>query len=41
MMKQDESGTIQLGICFEKMGVKSALVKPENLRIALMLPSED
>ena len=25
---------------FEKMGVKSALVKPENLRIAFMLPSE-
>jgi hypothetical protein len=40
MMKQDEYGTIQWG-CFEKMGVKSALVKPENLRIALMLPSED
>ena len=27
-------------VCFEKKGVKSALVKPENLRIAFELPDE-
>ena len=33
------SGTeIRLGVNFEKKGVKSALVKPVNLRIAFELP---
>ena len=37
--KQDESG-IRLEVHFEKKkGVKSALVKPENLHIAFELPS--
>jgi hypothetical protein len=36
-MKQDETG-IRLGVNFEKKGVKSALVKPSNLRIAFELP---
>jgi hypothetical protein len=36
-MKQDETG-IRLGVNFEKKGVKSALVKPCNLRIAFELP---
>ena len=39
--KQDESG-IRLEVHFEKKkGVKSALVKPENLRIVFELPSND
>jgi hypothetical protein len=40
--KQDGTGIIQLVVYFErgKRG-KSALVKPENLRIAFDLPSED
>jgi hypothetical protein len=38
--KQDGTG-LRLGVYFEKKGVKSALVKPENLRIAFHLPSED
>ena len=40
-MKQDETGTTRLGVFFEKKGVKSALVKPENLRIVFELPSEE
>jgi hypothetical protein len=36
---QDGTGIIQLVVYFEKRG--SALVKPENLRIAFDLPSED
>ena len=40
--KRDESGRIlRMGVHFEKKGVKSALVKPENLRIAFEIPSED
>ena len=40
--KRDVSGRIlRMGVHFEKKGVKSALVKPENLRIAFELPSED
>jgi hypothetical protein len=38
-VKQDETG-IRLGVNFEKKGVRSALVKPENLRIAFELPIE-
>ena len=38
-VKQIETG-IRLGVNFEKKGVKSALVKPENLRIAFELPDE-
>ena len=39
--KKDESRTrLSLEVHFEKKGVKSALVKPENLRIAFELPSE-
>ena len=38
--KNTETG-YRLGVHFEKKGVKSALVKPENLRIAFDLPSED
>jgi hypothetical protein len=37
-MKEDGTG-IRLGVQFEKKGVKSALVKPENLRIAFELPT--
>jgi hypothetical protein len=37
-MKQDETGTTRLGVFFEK---KAALVKPENLRIAFELSSEE
>jgi hypothetical protein len=40
-MKQDETGTTRLGVFFERKGVKSALVKPENLRIVFELPSEE
>ena len=36
--KQSETG-IRLGVYFEEKGVKSVLVKPENLRIAFELPS--
>jgi hypothetical protein len=41
-VKRDVSG-LRLGVYFEKKGVRSALVKPENLRIAFELPvsSED
>jgi hypothetical protein len=39
-IKQDGTG-LRLGVYFEKKGVKSALVKPENLRIAFHLPSKD
>jgi hypothetical protein len=40
-VKQDGTG-LRLGVYFEKKGVKSALVKPENyLRIAFHLPSKD
>ena len=39
-MKQDETGMTRLGVNYEKKGVKSALVKPENLRIAFELPDE-
>ena len=38
--KQDGNGKFQLEVCFEKRG-KKAMVKPENLRIAFDLPSED
>ena len=40
--KRNESGRIlRLAVYFEKKGMKSALVKPENLRIAFELPSEE
>ena len=38
-VKQIETG-IRLAVHFEKKGAKSALVKPENLRIAFELPDE-
>jgi hypothetical protein len=38
-MKRSGTG-IRLALHFEKKGVKSALVKPENLRIAFELPDE-
>jgi hypothetical protein len=38
-MKRSGTG-IRLAVHFEKKGVKSALVKPENLRIAFELPDE-
>jgi len=31
----------RMGVHFEKKGVKSALVKPENLLIAFELPNND
>ena len=37
-MKEDGTG-IRLGVHFEKKGLKSALVKPKNLRIAFELPT--
>jgi hypothetical protein len=40
-VKQDKTGTTRLGVFFERKGVKSALVKPENLRIVFELPSEE
>jgi len=41
-VKQDDgTGIIRLGVCFEKKGMKSSLVKPENLCIVFDLPSED
>ena len=40
-VKQDEIGTTRLGVFFEKKGVKSALVKPENVQIVFELPSEE
>ena len=39
-VEENETGTTRLAVHFEKKGVKSALVKPENLRIAFELPSE-
>jgi hypothetical protein len=36
-LKQIETG-IRLAVHFEKKGAKSALVKPENLRIAFEIP---
>ena len=36
-MKENETG-IRLAVHFEKKGAKSALVKPENLRIAFEIP---
>jgi hypothetical protein len=36
-----QGSTTRLEVHFEKKGEKSALVKPENLRIAFDLPSED
>jgi len=40
-LKQDENGAgIRLAVDFEKKGKMSALVKPENLRIAFELPSK-
>ena len=38
-MKQDGTGIIRLRVCFEKKGMKSVLVKPENLRFTFDLPS--
>jgi len=38
-MKRSGTG-VRLAVHFEKKGVKSALVKPENLRIAFELPDE-
>jgi hypothetical protein len=38
-VKRDETG-IRLAVHFEKKGVRSALVKPANLRIAFELPSK-
>jgi hypothetical protein len=40
-VKQEETGATRLGVFFEKKGVKSALVKPENVRIVFELPSEE
>jgi hypothetical protein len=37
--KQDQTG-MRYAVYFEKKGVKSALVKPENLRIAFELPTK-
>ena len=37
--KQSETG-IRLGVYFEKKSLKSAFVKPENLRISFELPSK-
>jgi hypothetical protein len=40
--KRDESGRIlRMGVHFEKKGMKSALVKPENLLIAFELPPSE
>jgi hypothetical protein len=40
--KPDGTGIrMRMVVHFEKKGVKSALFKPENLRIAFELPSED
>ena len=39
-VKPDGTG-IRMGVHFEKKGVKSALVKPENLLIAFELPNND
>jgi hypothetical protein len=39
--KQDETGIIRLVVYFEKRGKRGKSVKPENLRIAFDLPSED
>ena len=33
-------GELRLGVYFEDKSLKSAAVKPENLRIAFVLPSE-
>jgi hypothetical protein len=38
-VKKNETG-IRLAVHFEKKGAKSALVKPENLRIVFELPDE-
>jgi hypothetical protein len=38
--KQDQTG-MRCVVYFENKGAKSALVKPENLRIAFELPSKD
>ena len=40
-MKPYEAETTRLAVRFEKKGMKSALVKPENLRIAFELPDEE
>ena len=40
-VKQEETGATRLGVFFEKKGVKSALVKPENVQIVFELPSEE
>ena len=40
-IKQNSTGTPRLEVHFEKKGEKSALVRPENLRIAFELPSND
>jgi hypothetical protein len=40
-VKQDGTGIIRFGVVFEKKGTKSALVKPENLRIAFDLPRSE
>ena len=39
IQEKNEHG-IRCAVYFEKKGVKSALVKPENLRIAFELPDE-
>ena len=39
-VEENETGTTRLAVHFEMKGVKSALVKPENLRIAFELPSK-
>ena len=38
--KQNGTG-LRLEVYFEKKGAKSALVKPENLRIAFDLPTKE
>jgi hypothetical protein len=35
---KDSNDGIRVGVQFERKGLKSALVKPENLRIAFELP---
>jgi hypothetical protein len=39
-VEEDESGILRFGIHFEKKGVKSALVKADNLQIVFELPNE-
>jgi hypothetical protein len=38
-VSKGDGGEVRLGVCFEDKSLKSAAVKPENLRIAFVLPS--